>query len=183
MPKLVGQCLDDRFNRNKETSVLPASNITSHGHNGGRNKPDATQINSIGAHQIPRAWTLVAGDTAAVEVGPETLRERARRLAENSRAANTRKAYASDMDQFRTWCATQHPPLQALPAQSFTVALYLTALAEVRKPATIRRRMNSISVVHQLAGPPHPSPTRRCRRYGRASGAPKAAHRPRPRVG
>jgi hypothetical protein len=35
---------------------------------------------------------LVPGDTAAVELGPETLRERARRLAENSRAANTRKA-------------------------------------------------------------------------------------------
>jgi integrase len=61
------------------------------------------------------------------------------------------------MDQFRTWCATQHPPLQALPAHPVTVALYLTALAEVRMPATIRRRMNSISVVHQLAG--HASPT------------------------
>jgi hypothetical protein len=35
---------------------------------------------------------LVPGDTAAVELGPETLRERARRLAENSRVANTRKA-------------------------------------------------------------------------------------------
>lgn len=32
------------------------------------------------------------------------------------------------------------------------MALYLTALAEVRKPATVRRRMDSISVVHQLAG-------------------------------
>jgi site-specific recombinase XerD len=100
---------------------------------------------------------LVAGDTAAVDVGAQTLRARARRLAENSRAANTRKAYASDMDQFRTWCASQHPALQALPARPVTVALYLTALVEVRKPATIRRRMNSISVVHQLAG--FPSPT------------------------
>jgi site-specific recombinase XerD len=101
---------------------------------------------------------LVAGDTAAVDVGSEVLRERARRLAENSRAANTRKAYQSDMDQFRDWCATQHPAPQALPAHPVTVALYLTALAEMRKPATIRRRMNSISVVHQLAG--YASPTR-----------------------
>jgi hypothetical protein len=62
------------------------------------------------------------------------------------------------MDQFRTWCASQHPALPALPAHPVTVALYLTALAEVRKPATIRRRMNSISVVHQLAG--YASPTR-----------------------
>jgi hypothetical protein len=30
--------------------------------------------------------------------------------------------------------------------------MYLTALAEVRKPSTIRRRLASISVAHQLAG-------------------------------
>jgi site-specific recombinase XerD len=100
---------------------------------------------------------LVAGNTTALEVGSETLHARARQLAEHSRAAATRTAYASDMAQFRAWCATQHPPLEALPAQPMTVALYLAALADVRKPATIRRRMDSISVVHQLAG--YPSPT------------------------
>jgi hypothetical protein len=42
--------------------------------------------------------------------------------------------------------------LEALPAEPMTVALYLAALAEARKPSTIRRRMDSISVVHQLAG-------------------------------
>lgn len=82
----------------------------------------------------------------------EALRARARQLAENSRAANTRKAYQSDMDQFRAWCVAQRPPLDALPAEPMTVALYLAALAQVRKPSTIRRRMGSISVVHQLAG-------------------------------
>lgn len=56
------------------------------------------------------------------------------------------------MADFRAWCATQHPPLEALPAQLMTVALYLAALADVRTPSTIRRRMDSISVVHQLAG-------------------------------
>ncbi|MBV8995690.1 MAG: integrase, partial [Pseudonocardiales bacterium] len=95
---------------------------------------------------------LVPSDEAALEVGSEVLRARAQRLAESSRADNTRKAYASDMDQFRAWCAGQRPPLEALPAQPMTVALYLAALAEMRKPSTIRRRMNSISVVHQLTG-------------------------------
>jgi len=95
---------------------------------------------------------LVPGETTALEIDPEVLRTRAQHLAENSRAANTRKAYQSDMDQFRTWRAAQRPPLQALPADPVTVALYLTALVEVRKPPTIRRRMDSISVVHQLAG-------------------------------
>lgn len=100
---------------------------------------------------------VVAGATAALDAGGELLRTRARELAENSRAASTRKAYQSDMDQFRSWCVAQLPPLEALPASPVTVALYLTALAEVRKPATIRRRMDSISVVHQLAG--YASPT------------------------
>ena len=33
-----------------------------------------------------------------------------------------------------------------------TVALYVAALADVRKASTIRRRLTAISVVHQLAG-------------------------------
>lgn len=71
-----------------------------------------------------------------------------RQLAEGSRAAATLTAYASDMKQFRAWCADQVPPLEALPAQPMTVALYLAALADLRTPSTIRRRIASISVVH-----------------------------------
>lgn len=100
---------------------------------------------------------LVAGETAAVEVGSEVLCARAQQLAENSRAANTRTAYQSDMDQFRAWCAAQRPPLEALPADPLTVALYLAALAEVRKPSTIRRRMDSISVVRRTHRTPFPA--------------------------
>jgi hypothetical protein len=48
--------------------------------------------------------------------------------------------------------ASQTPPLEALPASPVTVALYLTALAEVRKPSTIRRRLASISIAHQVSG-------------------------------
>ncbi|MGH3701182.1 MAG: hypothetical protein ACRDQY_17310 [Pseudonocardiaceae bacterium] len=50
-------------------------------------------------------------------------------------------AYASDMAQFRVWCAEQVPPRDALPAQTMPVALYLAALADIRTPATIRRRI------------------------------------------
>jgi site-specific recombinase XerD len=39
-----------------------------------------------------------------------------------------------------------------LPATPVTVALYITALAETHKPSTIRRRLASISVAHQVAG-------------------------------
>jgi hypothetical protein len=45
-----------------------------------------------------------------------------------------------------------------------TVALYVAALADVRKASTIRRRLNAISVVHQLAGFESESGTNRGRR-------------------
>ncbi|HST91338.1 MAG TPA: hypothetical protein VLJ13_03990 [Brevundimonas sp.] len=66
--------------------------------------------------------------------------------------SSTWRAYKSDFADFRTWCASQQPPAESLPATPATVALYLTALAEVRKPSTIRRRLASISVTHQVAG-------------------------------
>jgi integrase len=44
-------------------------------------------------------------------------------------------------------------PVDPLPAAPATVALYITALAaKSRKPSTIRRRLASISVAHQVAG-------------------------------
>ena len=56
------------------------------------------------------------------------------------------------MSPIRAGCASQRPPLEALPAERMTVALYIAALADVRKASTIRRRLSAISVVHQLAG-------------------------------
>ena len=91
-------------------------------------------------------------DDAAAAVELTELKERARRFARDSRAASTWRAYESDFAHFRNWCAEQHPAVEALPSTPATVALYLTALAEVRKPATIRRRLASISVAHQVAG-------------------------------
>src|SRR5919205_4482177 len=84
--------------------------------------------------------------------GTELLQARARKLAEDSRAANTLRAYEADMADFEAWCASQSPPLEPLPAEPLTVALYVAALADVRKTSTIRRRLSAISVVHQLAG-------------------------------
>ena len=92
----------------------------------------------------------VVDDAAAVEL--TELEEQARRFARDSRAASTWRAYESDFTHFRAWCAEQQPPVESLPATPATVALYLTALAETRKPSTIRRRLASISVAHQVAG-------------------------------
>jgi integrase len=80
----------------------------------------------------------------------------ARDYAEAARAPNTRRAYQSDWRAFGAWC-DQHERA-SLPAAPETIALYISALAEDRKVATIQRRLAAISVVHQLAG--HESPTR-----------------------
>ena len=95
---------------------------------------------------------LVPVVEAAAAVELTELEERARSFARDSRASSTWRAYDSDFADFRAWCASQVPPLEPLPASPTTVALYLTALAEVRKPSTIRRRLASISVAHQVAG-------------------------------
>ncbi|MCC6798204.1 MAG: site-specific integrase [Candidatus Hydrogenedentes bacterium] len=74
---------------------------------------------------------------------------------EASKASNTRKAYASDWTHFEQWCKARGEPF--LPAFPQTVAAYITALADTHKPATLQRRLASISVAHQAAGYPSPA--------------------------
>jgi site-specific recombinase XerD len=83
------------------------------------------------------------------------LEDRAGQLARQSRAASTWRAYDSDLRHFRAWCAERG--LNAVPATPAAVASYLADLETTHKPATIRRRLASISVAHQVAG--HDSPT------------------------
>jgi site-specific recombinase XerD len=83
------------------------------------------------------------------------LEDRAGQLARQSRAASTWRAYDSDLRHFQAWCTGRG--LSAVPATAATVASYLADLETTYKPATIRRRLASISVAHQVAG--HDSPT------------------------
>ncbi len=78
------------------------------------------------------------------------LSDSARRYAEASCAANTRRAYASD---WRTFCAWADSfGLAALPADPRTVCEYLAHLADAgRKASTIERALTSISQAHELA--------------------------------
>jgi integrase len=128
-------------------------------------------VEALGADDGPEADLAAAGTgptrpttavtptvTATPVAGvPTELQARAQAYARGSRAPSTWRAYTSDMADFQRWCAQQQPPLRALPAAPETVALYLTALAGVRAPATLRRRLAAISVAHQVAG--HDSPT------------------------
>jgi len=73
--------------------------------------------------------------------------EQAKEYARSAKASNTRRAYAADWADFERWCAIHDLP--ALPAAPETVALYLTALAEQRKVATLQRRITAISQAHE----------------------------------
>ena len=84
-----------------------------------------------------------------------TYGEQAKDYARQAKSKNTRRAYASDWDDFARWC--QPYAFVPLPARPETVALYLTALADALKPSTLGRRLATISQVHQAAG--HETPT------------------------
>lgn len=83
------------------------------------------------------------------------LTDHARTYIDSAKAPATLRAYRSDWNDFATWCFRHHRI--ALPAEPQTVVLYLSDLAQRAKPATIQRRLSSISQAHQAAG--HDSPT------------------------
>lgn len=79
----------------------------------------------------------------------------AKSYAAAARAENTRRAYASDVGAFASWCSAKG--LCSLPADGPTVALYLAHMAdEGLSVATIGRALVAISQAHKLAG--HDSP-------------------------
>jgi site-specific recombinase XerD len=85
----------------------------------------------------------------------EPLSVNARDYARDSRAANTTRAYTSDMKAFALWCHVGgHAPL---PAASSLLANYAADLAKQgRKMATIERAVAAISQTHLRAGYPSP---------------------------
>src|SRR3954469_17540516 len=84
------------------------------------------------------------------EVAPlAELAERARSYARSSKAANTLRAYESDLRHFGAWCEARG--LAAFPAEAETVALYLVDHAERLAVSTLRRRLAAISEAHQAA--------------------------------
>ena len=95
-------------------------------------------------------------ESAPLPASLEATAAQAREYIEAAKASNTRRAYRSDWQHFGAWCETH--TRQALPASPETVALYLASAAESLKPATLQRRLASISQAHQVAG--HETPTR-----------------------
>lgn len=109
------------------------------------------------------------------------LDERARDYARSSKAANTLRAYESDLRHFGTWCEAKDLP--PFPATAKTVAYYLTDHAGVLAMSTLRRRLAAISVAHKAGRYANPTtdPVVRVvwdgilRRHGKAPEAKQAA--------
>jgi integrase len=97
----------------------------------------------------PEAFATTVPVTAHTELA--ALVVRANDYAEDMRARSTRRAYGGDFRVFAAWCAARG--LDALPATSATVAVYLAAQAgEGRRPSTIGRSLAGIAHAHRERG-------------------------------
>ncbi len=68
----------------------------------------------------------------------------------SSKAKNTIRAYKADFRDFENFC--QKYNLKCLPAEVKTISLYITHLSKLTKFSTIKRRLSSIKVFHQMNG-------------------------------
>lgn len=79
-------------------------------------------------------------------------------LVAGTRAASTWKAYEPAFGKFARWCAERVPPRCPLPAEPFTVALYLTHVGRTAKSySVVKTASGAIHSAHEVAG--HLSPT------------------------
>jgi site-specific recombinase XerD len=85
-----------------------------------------------------------SGDISPQEAVEHFIRE--------SLSENTRKAYRSDLSHFQGWGGK-------LPATPESVSLYLASHAETLKPASLSRRIATLSKVHEASGWPNPCRT------------------------
>ena len=70
---------------------------------------------------------------------------------QNSKANNTVRAYKSDFNDFGLFCAQNG--FRSLPSEPKIISLYLTHLSSKEfKISTLKRRLVSISVIHNLKG-------------------------------
>jgi integrase len=85
----------------------------------------------------------------------EEIGDEATRYLEQSKADNTKRAYAADWADFTAWCEKYRR--SALPASPDTVAYYLADRSQELKPSTLQRRLATISEAHRTAGVESPT--------------------------
>src|SRR6266567_4649985 len=81
----------------------------------------------------------------------DDLIQRANDLMHAAKANSTRKAYRNDWRAFESWCTAHKLP--SLPSTPQIIALFIADCVTARlAPATISRRLSSITKAHQAAG-------------------------------
>lgn len=143
-------------------------------------RPDARYTSSPdpGDRPLPALEGGELSDAVTAGLVDPVLLERAGSYARGARTASTWEAYDRDMARFVAWCTLRG--LTALPAEPATVCVWLADQAPVwrpattndpvelvvegqvrerdgLRPATIARRLASISVVHRAAGVANPA--------------------------
>ncbi len=108
---------------------------------------------------------VITEPSGSLDVPPDVLlaeledaAEETAKLIEQSVAKSTKRAHEGDWKHFANWCARYN--LTPLPAEPRTIALYIGAHSKRHKPATIRRRLASITVMHRRADPDAIPPTK-----------------------
>lgn len=100
---------------------------------------------------------LESTDMSTVAEQLEQLTRQTQKNIEDSKADNTKKAYASDWAQFEMFCS--YFGFSPMPAAAETVARYVTFMdMQKRKVATIQRHLASIAVAHKAKD--YESPTK-----------------------
>ena len=85
-------------------------------------------------------------DTGATKtVGTSAIDPLVAQYCQASRAANTRRAYASDLRAFETWGGK-------VPSASDEIAKYVACSAGSLRPGTLHRRLAALASAHQDAG-------------------------------
>jgi site-specific recombinase XerD len=102
----------------------------------------------------PPALKPRAAESQAARLGE--VGAKAASYIDNSKAANTRRAYRADWQDFTAWCDKYRRP--PLPASPETVAYYLADRSQDLKTSTLQRRLATIAEAHRAAG--HELPTR-----------------------
>ncbi len=92
--------------------------------------------------------TEIAISTETTAVIADKLADYARQ-AEGAFSENTARAIKADTAIFAAWCASQGH--SSLPASGDAVAAFIDAMAEQKKPATVRRYVASIGHLHRAA--------------------------------
>jgi site-specific recombinase XerD len=96
---------------------------------------------------MPQAQTPTTNKESGITTElSEKVADYARRGLEG--AANTQRAYQSDLREFRSWCRANHQ--SELPALVGTLAAYVSYLADTHKWASINRRLAAIRKLHDL---------------------------------